>query len=77
MEASTRPTPAPTPPVPTRSIVAEVHALAEMRKRELIADDEFVQGKVQILAWPVSSPIQPALTPQRVWADGRRTWAGY
>ena len=73
----TQPAPAPTPSVPTRSIVDEIHALAEMRERGLITDDEFVQGKVQILAWPISSPIPPALTPQRVWADGRRTWASY
>ncbi|MDD1453223.1 SHOCT domain-containing protein [Sphingomonas sp. H160509] len=69
--------PALTPPVPKRSIVDEIHGLAEMRERGLINDDEFLQGKVQILAWPVSSPIPPALTPQRVWADGRRTWASY
>jgi hypothetical protein len=64
--------PAPTPPVPPRSIVEEIHGLAEMRERGIINDNEFAQGKVQILAWPVSSPIPPTLTPQRVWADGRR-----
>lgn len=76
-EPSTRPAPAPPPPVPVRSIVDEIHALAEMRERGLLTDHEFAQGKVQILAWPTSSPIPPALTPERVWADGRRTWASY
>jgi hypothetical protein len=74
---STRPALAPSSPVPMRSIVDEIQALAEMRERGLITDDEFAQGKVQILAWPISSSIPPALTPERVWADGRRTWASY
>ena len=46
-------------------------------QRGIITDADLHQGKVQILAWPVSSPIPPALTPQRVWAGGRRTWASY
>jgi hypothetical protein len=62
---------------PSRSIVDEINGLEEMRQRGLITDDEFRQGKVQILAWPIDAPIPPALTPQRVWADGRRTWASY
>jgi hypothetical protein len=62
---------------PRRSIAEEIHALEEMRERGIITDDEFTQGKVQTLAWPVSSPIPAALTPHRVWADGRRTWASY
>ena len=62
---------------PPRSIVDEIDALDNMRQRGIITDAEFHQGKVQVLAWPVSSPIPPALTPQRVWADGRRTWASY
>lgn len=67
----------PIPPVPPRSIVDEIQALAEMRERGLITNDEFAQGKVQILAWPISSPVPPPLTPERVWADGRRTWASF
>jgi hypothetical protein len=31
----------------------------------------------KVLAWPLSSPIPAALTPQRVWADKRRTWESY
>ena len=66
------------PPFPKpRSIVDEINGLEEMRQRGIISDDEFQQGKVQVLAWPTSSPIPAALTPQRVWADGRRTWASY
>ena len=60
-----------------RSLVDEINGLEEMRQRGIINDDEFRQGKVQVLAWPVASPIPPALTPQRVWMDGRRTWTSY
>ena len=76
-EGSPSKQPVPTPPIPARSIVNEIHGLLEMRERGIINDAEFGQGKEQILAWPLSSPIPPALTPQRVWADGRRTWASY
>jgi hypothetical protein len=62
---------------PARSIVEEINGLEEMRQRGLITDAEFQQGKVQILAWPIDTPIPHALTPQRIWADGRRTWASY
>jgi hypothetical protein len=67
----------PAQPVPARSIIDEIYTLAEMRERGFITEDEYTQGKAQILAWPISSPIPPALTPARVWADGRRTWASY
>ena len=60
-----------------RSIAAEIEALEEMRQRGIITDAEFQQGKVQVLAWPVSSLIPPAFTPQRIWSDSRRTWASY
>jgi hypothetical protein len=60
-----------------RSIVDEINALEEMQQRGIISADEFQQGKAQVLAWPLSSPIPAALTPQRVWADGRRTWESY
>ena len=65
------------PATPVRSIAQEIDSLEEMRQRGIISDNEFTQGKAQVLAWPISSPIPPALTPQRVWADGRRTWASY
>ena len=72
------PTSKPGPPAaPVRSIAQEIDSLDEMRQRGIISDDEFAQGKAQVLAWPITSPIPPALTPQRVWADGRRTWASY
>ncbi|MET0270098.1 MAG: SHOCT domain-containing protein, partial [Sphingomonas sp.] len=61
----------------SRSIVEEINGLEEMRQRGLISDDEFRSGKAQLLAWPLSSEIPAALTPQRIWADGRRTWASY
>jgi hypothetical protein len=60
-----------------RSIVDEINALEEMQQRGIISADEFQQGKAQVLAWPLSSPIPAALTPQRVWTDGRRTWESY
>lgn len=60
-----------------RSLADEINVLDDMRQRGMITDDEFSQGKAQILAWPVTSPIPPALSPQRVIADGRRTWASY
>lgn len=63
--------------VPARSIAEEINTLDEMRQRGIISEDEFRQGKVQVLAWPIASSIPPALTPQQVWADGRRTWASY
>jgi hypothetical protein len=47
---STRPALAPSSPAAMRSIVDEIQALAEMRERGFITDDEFAQGKVQILA---------------------------
>lgn len=59
------------------SIADEIDALDDMRQRGMISDDEFAQGKAQILAWPVTSPIPQALSPQRVIADGRRTWTSY
>jgi hypothetical protein len=65
------------PPHAVRSIADEINALDDIRQRGMINDDEFAQGKAQILAWPVSSPIPPALSPQRVIADGLRTWASY
>jgi hypothetical protein len=65
------------PPYAMRSIADEIDALDDMRQRGMITDSEFAQGKAQILAWPVTSPIPPALSPQRVIADGRRTWASY
>lgn len=65
------------PPHAVRSLADEIEALDNQRQRGMISDAEFVQGKVQILAWPVTSPIPPALSPQRVIADGRRTWASY
>lgn len=74
---SRAPGPAPASLPTPRSIVEEIAGLEEMRQRGLISDDEFQQGKVQILAWPIASPIPPALGPQRVWADNRRTWASY
>ncbi|SEN69748.1 hypothetical protein SAMN05192583_3345 [Sphingomonas gellani] len=76
---SRRPGKAPVAPesASMRSIADEIYSLEEMRQRGIISDDEFTQGKAQLLAWPLSSPIPPALSPQRVWADGRRTWASY
>lgn len=75
---SRRPAPVPaSPPHAVRSIADEIYALDDMRQRGMITDDEFAQGKAQILAWPVTSPIPPALSPQRVITDGRRTWASY
>jgi hypothetical protein len=65
------------PNLQPRSIVDEINGLEEMRQRGIINDDEFRQGKLQVLAWPISSPIPPALSAQQVWADGRRTWASY
>jgi hypothetical protein len=62
---------------PVRSLANEIWELEELRQRGLVTDDEFAQGKAQILAWPVTSPIPSALTPTRVRADGRRTWASY
>lgn len=62
---------------PPRSIVDEINGLDEMLQRGIISEAEFGQGKAQVLAWPLSSAIPPALTPQRVWKDGRRTWASY
>lgn len=62
---------------PPRSIVDEINGLEEMLQRGIISEAEFGQGKAQVLAWPLSSSIPPALTPQRVWKDGRRTWASY
>jgi hypothetical protein len=62
---------------PIRSLADEINALDDMRQRGMITDDEFSQGKAQILAWPVTSPIPHALSPQRVITDGRRTWASY
>jgi hypothetical protein len=67
----------PKPVARARSIVDEINALEEMHQRGIISADEFQQGKAQVLAWPLSSSIPPALTPQRVWADGRRTWESY
>lgn len=60
-----------------RSVSQEIESLEALRQRGVISEDEFVQGKAQLLAWPITSPIPPALTPQRVWADGRRTWTSY
>ena len=65
------------PNIQPRSIVDEINGLEEMRQRGIISDDEFRQGKLQVLSWPISSPIPPALSAQQVWADGRRTWASY
>lgn len=65
------------PPHTMRSLADEIDALDDMRQRGMITDDEFSQGKAQLLAWPLTSPIPPALSPQRVIADGRRTWASY
>lgn len=75
---SRKPVPvSPYPPHAVRSLADEIYALDDMRQRGMITDDEFAQGKAQILAWPVTSSIPPALLPQRVIADGRRTWASY
>lgn len=74
---SRRPDKAPVAPAPVRSLVDEIDALDDMLRRGMITEDEFTQGKAQLLAWPLSSPVPPALSPQRVWADGRRTWASY
>ena len=62
------------PPYAMRSIANDIYALDDMRQRGMITDTEFAQGKAQILAWPVTSPIPPALSPHCVIADGRRTW---
>ncbi len=67
----------PYPPHAVRSIADEIDALDDMRQRGMITDNEFVQGKAQILGWPVTSPMPPGLSPQHVIADGRRTWASY
>jgi hypothetical protein len=53
----------PAPPSGPRSIVEEINSLEELRQRGVISDDEFQQGKVQVLAWPLASPIPAALTP--------------
>lgn len=69
--------PIPLSPVAMPSIADDIDGLAGMRARRTINDDEFAQGKVQILAWPVSSPILSAPASQRACVDGRRTWALY
>jgi hypothetical protein len=75
---SRRPVPvSPYPPNAVRSLADEIEALDNLRQRGMISEAEYEQGKAQILAWPVSSPIPLALSPQRVIADGRRTWASY
>ena len=67
----------PYPPHAMRSLADEIEALDDQRQRCMITDDEFAQGKAQVLAWPVTSAIPMALSPGRVIADGRRTWASY
>ena len=75
---SRRPVPAsPYPPHAVRSLADEIEALDDQRQRGMITDDEFAQGKAQILAWPVTSLVPFALSAGRVIADGRRTWANY
>lgn len=75
---SRRPVPvSPYPPQAVRSLADEIEALDNLRQRGMISEAEYEQGKAQILAWPVSSLIPLALSPQRVIADGRRTWASY
>ena len=75
---SRKPVPvSPYPPDAVRSLADEIDALDVMRQRSMISDDEFAQGKAQVLAWPVTSSIPAALSPQRVIGDGRRTWASY
>ena len=75
---SRKPVPvSPYPPHAVRSLAEEIAALDDMRQRGIITEDEFAQGKAQVLAWPVTSSLPAALSPQRVIADGRRTWASY